>query len=251
MDTSTDYPGLQNSLRYHFKENSLLEEALRHSSFVNEQNDGGLRDNERLEYLGDAVLNLVIGDLLMHAYPQMREGDLSRIRANLVNEIQLAHIARNIGLGGYLKLGKGEIQTGGQDKNSILANAVEAVIAAVYLDGGFNAAFGMIETHFADLIEEAPDVTTGQDFKSRLQESVQGKIQELPRYRVVDAKGPDHDKTFYVEMVAGDLKTQGVGKSKKLAEQDAARQALEQTLEQAIDQSTDQAINKIDPGKEG
>ena len=250
MDTSTDYPGLQKSLRYHFKENSLLEEALRHSSFVNEQNDGGLRDNERLEYLGDAVLNLVIGDLLMRAYPQMREGDLSRIRANLVNEIQLAHIARNIGLGGHLKLGKGEIQTGGQDKNSILANAVEAVIAAVYLDGGFTAAFGMIETHFADLIEEAPDVTTGQDFKSRLQESVQGKIQELPRYRVVDAKGPDHDKTFYVEMVAGDLKTQGVGKSKKLAEQDAARQALEQTLEQAIDQSTDQAINKIDPGKE-
>ncbi len=228
MDTSTDYPGLQESIRYRFKDTCLLEEALRHSSFVNEQNEGGLRDNERLEYLGDAVLNLVIGDLLMRAYPRMREGDLSRIRANLVNEIQLAHIARTMELGGHLKLGKGEIQTGGQDKNSILANAVEALIAAVYLDGGFAAAFGMIETHFANLIEDAPEVTTGQDFKSRLQESVQGKIQELPCYRVVDAKGPDHDKTFYVEMVAGDLKTQGVGKSKKLAEQDAARQALDQ-----------------------
>lgn len=238
METSTDYPGLQNSIQYRFKDTTLLEEALRHSSYVNEQNNDGLRDNERLEYLGDAVLNLVIGDLLMRAYPQMREGDLSRIRANLVNETQLAHIARAMMLGGHLKLGKGEIQTGGQDKNSILANAVEALIAAVYLDGGFTAAFDMIETHFADLIDDAPEVNTGQDFKSRLQESVQGKIQELPRYRVVDAQGPDHDKTFYVEMVAGDLKTQGVGKSKKLAEQDAARLAL------------DQAIGKIEAGKE-
>ena len=228
METRTDYPQLQESIQYRFRETTFLEEALRHSSYVNEQNDEALRDNERLEFLGDAVLNLVIGDLLMRAYPQMREGDLSRIRANLVNETQLAHVARAMDLGVHLKLGKGEIQTGGQEKNSILANAVEALIAAVYLDGGFAAAFGMIQTQFVDLIDIAPEVTTGQDYKSRLQESVQGKIQELPRYRVVDAQGPDHDKTFYVELVAGDLTTQGIGKSKKLAEQDAARQALEE-----------------------
>ena len=227
METGTDYPQLQTNIQYRFKDATLLEEALRHSSFVNEQTDSGLRDNERLEFLGDAVLNLVIGHLLMRAYPQMREGDLSRIRANLVNETQLADIARSMDLGGHLKLGKGEIQTGGQDKNSILADAVEALIAAIYLDSGFSAAFSMIETHFAGLIEAAPELTTGQDFKSRLQESVQGKIQELPRYRVIEASGPDHDKTFYVEMTAGDLKTQGVGKIKKMAEQDAARQALE------------------------
>ena len=228
METRLDYKRLQESIQYRFRETTFLEEALRHSSFVNEQNDEGLRDNERLEFLGDAGLNLVIGHLLMRAYPQLREGDLSRIRANLVNETQLAHIAREMNLGDHLKLGKGEIQTGGQEKNSILANAVEALIAAVYLDGGFTAAFDMIEIQFADLIDSAPEVTTGQDYKSRLQESVQGKIQELPRYRVVDAQGPDHDKTFYVEMVAGDLTTQGIGKSKKLAEQDAARQALEE-----------------------
>lgn len=228
METQPDYSQLEKSIQYRFKDTALLEEALRHSSFVNELNDEVLRDNERFEFLGDAVLNLVIGHLLMHIYPEMREGDLSRIRANLVNETQLAHIAREMELGAYLKLGRGEMQTGGQKKNSILANAVEALIAAVYLDGGYDDAYAMIDVHFAELIQNAPEVTGSQDYKSRLQESVQGKIQELPRYRVVDAKGPDHDKTFFVEMVAGDLKTQGIGKSKKMAEQDAARRALEE-----------------------
>jgi len=218
METSTDYLQLQTKIQYHFSDTALLEEALRHSSFVNEQVDRG--------FLGDAVLNLVIGHLLMRAYPDMREGDLSRIRANLVNETQLAEVARTMDLGCYLMLGKGEIQTGGQDKNSILANAVEALLAAIYLDSGFANAFAAIETHFAGLVTASPEVTCGQDFKSRLQEAVQGKIQTLPCYRVIDASGPDHDKTFFVEMTAGDLQTQGVGKSKKLAEQDAARQAL-------------------------
>jgi len=226
MDTGNDYLQLQHHLQYEFNDITLLEEALRHSSYVNEQAGGGLRDNERLEFLGDAVLNLVIGHLLMSAYPQMREGDLSRIRANMVNETQLADVGRHMDLGRYLMLGKGEIQTGGQEKNSILADAVEAIIAAIYLDGGFEHAFAAIETHFGDLIAAAPELISGQDFKSRLQESIQGKIQALPSYRVVDACGPDHDKTFYVEMTAGELRTQGVGKSKKLAEQDAARQAL-------------------------
>lgn len=227
MDTSFDFLRLQGTLGYHFKEPALLEEALRHSSYVNEQIGTDLRDNERLEFLGDAVLNLAIGRLLMEAYPQWREGDLSRIRANIVNETQLAEIARTMDLGCYLFLGKGEAQTGGHEKNSILANTMEAVIAAIYLDGGFESAFVFIERHFGELITNAPELNSGQDYKSRLQEAVQGRTRETPRYRVVEASGPDHDKTFSVEMTIGDIQTQGVGKSKKLAEQDAARNALE------------------------
>jgi len=226
MDPASDYHPLQVTLGHHFTVMTLLEEALRHSSFVNEHAAAGLRDNERLEFLGDAVLNLVIGDLLMRAYPALREGDLSRIRANMVNETQLAEVARSMDLGHYLLLGKGEAQTGGHEKNSILANAVEAVVAAVYQDGGFEAAFGVIERHFRALIEAAADGLGGQDFKSRLQEAVQGKFREVPRYRVVEEQGPDHDKTFSVVMAVGDLETRGSGKSKKLAEQDAARKAL-------------------------
>ncbi len=227
MDQCTDYIRLQETLFYHFKDMELLKEALRHSSYVNEQNDEQLRDNERLEYLGDAVLSLVIGHLLMRSYPQMHEGDLSRIRANMVNETQLAQLARHIDIGHYLLLGKGEIQTNGHDKNSLLANAVEAVIAAIYLDGGFEAVFAIIDRHFRPLIEAAPDSTNDQDYKSRLQESVQGKIRAIPRYRIIDETGPDHDKTFRVKMSVGDIETQGTGKSKKLAEQDAARKGLE------------------------
>lgn len=227
MDSAIQRLQLQGTLGYHFKDLALLDEALRHSSYVNEQSGSGLRDNERLEFLGDAVLNLAIGHLLMAACPQWREGDLSRIRAHLVNETQLADIARTMDLGSYLLLGKGESQTGGQEKNSILANAMEAVIAAIYLDGGFESAFVFIERHFGELIAAAPDLSVGQDYKSRLQEAVQGRTKEIPRYQVVEELGPDHDKTFCVVMTIGDIETQGVGKSKKMAEQDAARNALE------------------------
>ncbi|MBT8340152.1 MAG: ribonuclease III [Desulfatitalea sp.] len=221
-----DYQQLQQTLHHRFNDLDLLREALRHSSFVNEQTDPDLRDNERLEFLGDAVLNLTIGHLLMQRYPQMREGDLSRIRANMVNESQLAEVARELDLGRHLMLGKGEIQSGGMDKNSILANAVEALIAAVYLDQGFEAAFTVIERHFRPLIEAAPELNAGQDYKSRLQEAVQTCSRTTPHYRVVAETGPDHDKTFHVVMVVGDLETNGTGKSKKLAEQDAACKGL-------------------------
>ncbi len=222
-----DHQRLQDTLQYRFKDVQHLQEALRHSSFVNEQSDPNLRDNERLEFLGDAVLNLGIGHLLMRQYPMLREGDLSRIRANIVNESQLAEIARGLELGPCLQMGKGEIQTGGFEKNSILANAIEAIIAAIYLDGGYHQAFDVIEHHFGRLIEMGPDLTTGQDFKSRLQEIAQSRIKEVPTYRVAAETGPDHDKTFHVTMSIGDLETHGKGKSKKLAEQDAARKALE------------------------
>lgn len=227
MNLSTDFQQLEQILRYNFSNREYLTEALRHSSFVNEQNED-LRDNERLEFLGDAVLNLVIGHLLMTTYPQMREGELSRIRANMVNETQLADLARGIDLGRHLLLGKGELQTNGQDKNSLLANALEALIAAVYMDGGYAAAFDLIGHHFGGLIAQAPQISVGQDYKSRLQEAVQSTIKEIPTYQIVDETGPDHDKTFHVVMTVGDLKTRGCGKSKKMAEQEAARLALEQ-----------------------
>lgn len=226
MAPPATYDLLQTRLGYRFKDPDLLQESLRHSSFVNEQFNPALRDNERLEFLGDAVLNLVIGHLLMNAYPDLREGDLSRIRSNMVNETQLADVARTIDLGPFLQLGKGEILSQGFSKSSILANALEAVIAAVYLDGGFPAAFSMIQHHFQHLINDALDLTTGQDFKSRLQEAIQGSTREVPQYQVVAESGPDHDKTFSVQVTVGRLQARGSGKSKKLAEQDAARQAL-------------------------
>jgi len=232
MDTSD----LQQTLGYRFKDSKLLGEALRHSSYVNEQHDPEMRDNERMEFLGDAVLNLVVGHLLMKAFPDLHEGELSRTRANLVNETQLAQIARTLDLGPYLLLGKGEVQSNGWDKNSLLANALEALIAAVYLDDGFESAAGLIEHHFKNLILTGPKLTTDQDYKSRLQEAVQSAMKEIPQYSVVAESGPDHDKTFTVEMTVGTLLTEGCGKSKKAAEQEAARKAID-LLEQDKEKS--------------
>ena len=146
-----DLNQIEQTLSYEFKDKNLLQEALRHSSYVNEQSVSGLRDNERLEFLGDAVLNLVVGHILMQRYPELKEGELSRLRAGMVNESRLAAVAVSINLGNYIQLGKGELQTRGRKKKSILANAFEALLAAVYLDGGFSAAFQIIEIRLADL----------------------------------------------------------------------------------------------------
>lgn len=218
---------LRRKLLYEFENVNLLEEALRHSSFVNEQAEIGMRDNERLEFLGDAVLNLVVGDILMQRYPDSEEGDLSRMRANLVNETQLAAIASSLNLGSYLQLGKGEIQTNGREKSSILADTLEAVMAAIYLDGGFEAAFNVIDRHFAPLIDVSATPMVNFDYKSQVQEFVQVTQQEMPIYTVIHESGPDHDKTFQVQLQLQQLHAEGVGKSKKMAEQDAARKALE------------------------
>jgi ribonuclease III len=218
----------QTTIGYEFSNTDLLTEALRHSSYVNEQTDAMLRDNERLEFLGDAVLNLAIGHLLSQSYPEMHEGDLSRIRANLVNETRLSEVARSIELGDYLLLGKGEIQTNGREKNSILANAFEAVLAAIYLDGGFDTALAIVNNHFGQLVDTAQDLNVGMDFKSRLQEAAQGSLKAIPAYEVVQESGPDHDKTFRVRMSVGSINAEGIGKSKKTAEQEAARRGLKQ-----------------------
>jgi len=219
--------GLENILAYVFANKALLKESLRHSSFVNEQIRSDLRDNERLEFLGDAVVNLIVGHLLMSRFPELNEGELSRMRAHLVNEARLAAIAREMDLGAYIKLGKGEMQSEGRDKPSILADALEALIAAVYLDGGFDAAFRMVETWFSDPLERNGATIRNHDYKSQLQELVQTIQMQLPTYTVIREEGPDHDKTFQVMLTAGELRTEGIGKSKKAAEQDAAGKALE------------------------
>lgn len=218
---------IEQKLGYQFHARELLDEALRHSSYVNEQSDPTLRDNERFEFLGDAVLNLIVGHILMDRYPHLKEGDLSRTRANLVNETHLAIMARSIDLGTGLQLGKGEIQTNGMEKNSILAGAFEALMAAVYLDGGFKVAFEIIEKNFVPFIEQIHSAVDSYDYKSRLQEWVQEKHAEIPFYKVFREEGPDHDKTFWVSVKVFDIETEGSGKSKKTAEQDAARKALE------------------------
>jgi len=223
----TDLSELTRNLNYEFKNTDLLVESLRHSSFVNEQLDTDLHDNERLEFLGDAVLNLVVGHILMQRYPDLKEGDLSRMRANLVNESELASIARGIDLGSYIQLGKGEVQSEGWNKQSILADTFEAVIAAVYIDGGFDAVFNIIDDHFSFLINSVTTPNANHDFKSQIQELVQMEYRSVPIYRVVYESGPDHDKTFRVQLKVGEVHAEGIGKSKKAAEQDAARKGLD------------------------
>jgi len=223
----SDLYKLMQKLAYQFKDINYLQEALCHSSYVNEQADSGMRDNERFEFLGDAVLNLAIGDILMKRYPDLNEGALSRIRSNLVNEVQLATIARRIDLGSYLLLGKGEIQSNGREKKSILANTVEAVIAAVYLDSGFDTACKIINAQFSALFDNIMAPTANQDYKSQLQELVQTTNKVKLHYSVIREKGPDHDKTFKTRLDMGKLSAEGIGKSKKMAEQDAAKNALE------------------------
>jgi ribonuclease III len=218
---------LERKIEYFFKNKSILEESLRHSSWVNENPEMNMRDNERLEFLGDAVINLVVADCLMKKYPGLHEGELSRIRANLVNETQLADLARGLQLGLYLMLGKGELLTNGLEKNSILADAMEAMVAAVYLDGGFNAAFGIVQKCLDPLLMDAISPELNQDFKSRLQEIVQTRLNEMPDYKIIRETGPDHDKTFHVQIEVFNIQAVGTGKSKKTAEQDAARILLE------------------------
>lgn len=217
---------LEKKLEYRFQERGILSEAVRHSSFVNEQANPDMRDNERFEFLGDAVLNLAVGHILMERHPDLKEGDLTRIRSNMVNESQLASLARSLDIGSHILLGKGEFLTGGHRKNSILADTMEAIIAAIYLDGGYDAAHAMIEQHFSDLFDAAGQGAPLLDYKSELQEVVQCQGQPAPEYRIIDERGPDHDKTFCVQTDVCNIQAFGEGKSKKAAEQAAARKAL-------------------------
>lgn len=226
MENIDDFSKLEKNIGYKFKDKEKLKTALCHSSYVNEHARKKIKDNETMEFLGDAVLNLIIGHTLMNKYPELKEGDLSRMRANLVNETQLAFIARKIELGKFIQLGKGEIQTMGREKNSILSDALEALIAAIYLDAGFDVAYKFTDEKFSDLINEGHNPSF-HDAKSLLQEYAQIKYKKMPTYKVVEEFGPDHDKTFVVKLEIETLISEGTGKSKKAAEQEAAKNALE------------------------
>jgi len=216
---------LEEVLGYQFEDSSKLETALTHRSYANENKALGRVDNEKFEYLGDAVLDLVVGHALMIAFPELKEGELSVTRSQVVSETGLSEVAKEIGLGDFLFLGKGEARSGGRQKPSLLADAFEALIAAVYLDGGFDAAEALIKHLLSERIARVE--TTGfYDFKTRLQEAAQARLKATPVYRVIDERGPDHDKTFVVSVMIGEREWgQAAGKSKKAAEQNAAGNA--------------------------
>jgi ribonuclease III len=213
---------------YSFKQREHLKRALTHRSYANEQRLPASEHNERYEYLGDAVLELSISHLLMTHFPESPEGELSKLRAAVVNEAQLAQLARAVNLGDYIYLGKGEDQTGGRDKPSLLADCFEAVLGGIYLDRGFNRAFLVVEHHYLSILREARE--NGEllrDFKTKLQEEAQKRFRAVPRYRLVDEVGPDHSKTFNVELsISSQVYGLGSGTSKKSAEQQAAKEAL-------------------------
>jgi ribonuclease III len=224
-DGNNPYALLEARLGYRFGEQRRLESALTHKSYLNENPGWGRPDNERLEFLGDAVLDLVVGHLLMEAQPERTEGELSKTRAAIVNELGLAEVAVDLGLGEWLFLGRGEEQSGGRRKPSVLADGFEALVAAVYLDGGFDAAFAMVRHLLGARVAGAREAGSG-DFKTRLQERAARRRVQV-RYAVVAERGPDHDKTFEIVATVGDREyARGVGKSKKEAEQRAAELAL-------------------------
>ena len=236
MDRTELLTAIESRLGHRFTDRLRLECALTHSSFAHERLQGAGRPPaecaaddhyERFEFLGDAVLGLVISDLIMRRFPEAQEGELSRVRAGLVCCERLAERAQMLGLGEALRLGKGELATGGKDKASILAAAYEAVIAAVYLDAGFESARRMVMAHFQEIIETTPAIDLLGDYKTPLQELVQAASKTTPAYRVAREEGPDHMKVFEVEVfVNGECLARGRGRSKKEAEQDAARSAL-------------------------
>ena len=217
---------LETLLGHAFRDPALLTAALTHKSYLNENPQHTAGDNERLEFLGDAVLDLVIGHLVMERFPKAREGELSIARAAMVNETGLATLAGEIGLGEWLFLGRGEEQTGGRKKPSLLADAMEAVTGAIYLDAGFEATYRVFAKLFGERIANLDDPGY-TDFKTRLQELAQGLYKETPRYTVAAEAGPDHDKRFQVVVTLGSRQyATAIGRSKKEAEQKAAEAAL-------------------------
>ena len=228
-----DLDEAQQAIGYEFRRLELLEEALTHRSFINELKGKGARDNERLEFLGDAILALIISEYLTAAFPEASEGELSKKKARLVSEVSLAKAARQLDLGRFLRLGRGEERTQGREKNSLLANALEAILAAVYLDGGLEAAQGFAHEVLGEIFQElqvSEGVEYTRDYKTQYQEWCQKRYESLPRYVIVRETGPDHQKSFEVQLtIKGDVVGLGVGRTKKEAEQMAAKQALQET----------------------
>ena len=225
-----EFEGLQRAIDYRFRDRGLLEHAMTHTSRANEDVSGGVADNESLEFLGDAVLGFVIADILFHDFPNFNEGQKSKMKASLVSTTTLARQAERLSLGEHLLLGRGEEKTGGRRKQALLADGYEALIAAVYLDGGIEQVRAFIVREFTPLLAEGKQGGSwGQDFKSALQEHLQAADRPLPEYRLTGTEGPDHRKQFQVAVVVdGRWLAEASGASKKEAEQEAARRALEQ-----------------------
>lgn len=217
---------LEKAIGYQFRNIALLENALSHSSYANERFHNSLMSNERLEFLGDSILGMMVADYLYRNFPDRPEGELTRMRADMVCENALAVIAGKLELGSYLRLGHGEEQGGGRERPSILADAVESVIAACYLDGGYEAALGFVK---AFVLSDVPIARFHNvDYKTVLQEKVQQKRNQVLSYHLVGEEGPDHDKRFITQVqLNGRVLGTGSGSSKKRSEQDAARAALE------------------------
>lgn len=224
---------LEKRLDYKFNNIKLLKNALVHSSYANEMR-GDVHSNERLEFLGDSVLSIIVAEHIFNKYPDMPEGELTKMRASLVCEKSLCIFARELGLGEYLLLGKGEDKNGGRERDSILADAFEAVLAAIYIDGGIkNAKNHIYNTVLRDVDHYIDDTESLKDYKTLLQEIIQRNPEESVSYILIDEQGPDHDKIFTVQVrLNSNIIGQGTGKSKKQAEQMAARQALKLMGEQ-------------------
>ena len=223
---------LEASIGYKFQNISLLQNALTHSSYANERWHNSLLSNERLEFLGDSILGMLVAEYLFRAFPDRPEGELTRMRADMVSETPLAAVATRIGLGEHLLLGHGEERLGGRTRASILADAVESVIAAAFLDGGREAALGIVRRYI--LVEVPVKKLNNVDYKTQLQELVQQKKNQILVYRLTGESGPDHDKHFDVEVLLnGQSVGTGSGSSKKRAEQDAARCAIERLFPDA------------------
>ncbi len=216
----------QNSIGHTYRDPSLLDCALTHKSYANENKIP--YHNERMEFLGDSILNFIVSEHLMKIGPDSTEGELSRLRASVVSEPALAAVARSIGLGSELLLGKGEEQTGGREKDSLLADSLEALIASLYLDQGMDAARLFVLRFFDCVLKNVCAARISLDYKTDLQELCQQRLKQLPQYCVVSESGPDHRKQFEVEVwIKGAPAGRGSGKSKKEAEQNAAKEALE------------------------
>jgi ribonuclease-3 len=223
-----DLSPFEDRIGYSFRDRELLTRALTHKSYSHEAKSEAIGHNETFEFLGDSVLGFVVGDLLFRHFPAIDEGALSKMKAFLVSSTALAAKARGYGMGEVIRLGVGEEKTGGRQKDSLLANLFEAMIAAVYLDGGIDAVRQLIERAFAvDIGAMDEQDLLFHDYKTALQELAQGSGLPLPEYNVVDEVGPDHDKTFIVEVKVGSLATRGEGSSKKEAQQQAAKHAMQ------------------------
>lgn len=222
-----DPASLETKLNISFKDRSLLEQALVHSSYLNENPDSALFSNERLEFLGDAIVGLVVARELYTGYSSLSEGHMSRVRASVISRRVLARRAKALGLGEYLLLAKGEEQSGGREKESNLAGAFEAVLGAVLVDQGFEAANNVALGLLTEDIEAAVEGREGFDYKSQLQEFLQKEYKQTPTYRIIRVEGPEHERIFTAEVIIGqDSLGLGTGTSKHKAERDAARAAL-------------------------